>query len=92
MLTSILSCNSLVFSTFIHVAHYSTMGSNYTAPVIVMCSQTSKKYSVKVCDLSREDGNQLTDEYLSKGAELIWRYEGKDWPVKFVQWKEKGTI
>ena len=50
-----------------------------------MCLHTSKKYTAKVCDLSREDGSQLTKDYLQKGAELMCMYEGKDWPVTFVE-------
>ena len=57
-----------------------------------MCSQTSKKYTAKVCNLSREDGTQLTKQYLQKGAELMWTHEGKDWPVTFVEWKDKGMV
>ena len=53
-----------------------------------MCSQTSKKYTAKICDLSRENE---TKDYLQKGAELIWMYEGKDWPVTFVEWKDKSV-
>ena len=57
-----------------------------------MCLQTSKKYTAKVRNLSREDGIQLTKDYLQKGAELIWIYEGKDWPVTFVEWKDKSIV
>ena len=58
--------------------------------MIVKCAQTSKKYTAKIQHLSREDGYLLTEADLQKGSELMWNYNGKDWPVTFVEWKD-GT-
>ena len=48
------------------------------APVIVKCAQTSNQDSTSITDL-------LTEADLQKGFELMWNYNGKDWPVTYVE-------
>lgn len=46
-----------------------------------------QRNTVQVRNLSREDGEHLTDQDFTKGSLLMWEYKGKDYPVTFVNWK-----
>ena len=48
------------------------------------CSQTGKVLSVKVRDLSREDGESFQESDFTRGANLILEYKGKLYPVRFL--------
>ena len=51
------------------------------------CSQTNKKYTIKVKDLTTETSDPLTDRDLTKNTKLVMTYRGKPYPVQFLQFK-----
>ena len=51
----------------------------------VRCSQTGKVHTVKVKDLSREDGEALTQRFLDWS--IIMHYRGKYCESQFVSYK-----
>lgn len=56
--------------------------------VIVKCQQTGKKLTVKVKDLSCEDGSVPV---LVEGAEVLAEVKGKPYPVKFIEFQGTCT-
>lgn len=57
---------------------------------VVKCCQTNKKHKAKLSDLQREDGEQLTVEYLTKGSNLMLQIRGKHYPVQFMNFQGKN--
>ena len=51
------------------------------------CCQTNKVHRTKVSELTRLDGEQLTERDLKKGAKLSMLYKGKQWPVEFIKFE-----
>lgn len=54
---------------------------------IVKCSQTGIQHKTKLSELSTESGEALTLEHLTKGGNLMLKYKGKEYAVKFVHFK-----
>ena len=52
----------------------------------VRCSLTDKQHTVKVKDLSKEDG-VLSEKDLERGNKLILAYKGKHYLVSLLQFK-----
>ena len=54
--------------------------------VIVQCSQTGRKHQVKLRDLTKEDGEISSADFV-RGSAMIMNFKGKPYPVKFLQFK-----
>ena len=59
-----------------------------TGSAVVHCCQTGKAHTIKLKDLTTEDGT-LKEEHLTSGTALILNYRGSDYPVTFAQLKSE---
>ena len=51
---------------------------------MVRCAQYGTSIQVRVCDLSNEEGNPLSERELVAGAPLLLDVKGKSFPVTFI--------
>ena len=62
---------------------------SYTGVVVLKCSQTGKKISAKVTDLSREDMRPLQKQDLKKGSSLLVDVKGMSYPAEILGFEGK---
>ena len=57
--------------------------------VTVVCNQTNKVISVKVGDLSKDDGNLAAEDLETPGTQLLLSEKGREYPVTLITKPQK---
>lgn len=65
------------------------MHANYLLPIIIdkiqlKCSQTGRKFTAKLCEISTEDGDAISTVAIVPGLEVIADVEGTPYPAQVI--------